>query len=71
VDDAWNDEDTAPETLPSHEQIGYLYLFAYYMNMRAEEISREASQIMGALRDSESSRPTFRSGERPVKSTDA
>jgi hypothetical protein len=29
MDDAWNDEGTAPETLPSHEQIGYLYLFAY------------------------------------------
>jgi hypothetical protein len=49
MDEAWNEERIAPKSLPTHEQIGYLYLFAYYMSMRASEIRREADEIMVAL----------------------
>jgi hypothetical protein len=49
MDEAWNEESIAPELLPTHEQIGYLYLFAHYMDMRADEIRREANEILVAL----------------------
>jgi hypothetical protein len=49
VDEAWNVESIEPETFPTHEQIGELFLFAYYMDGRATEIRDHAKRIMGAL----------------------
>jgi hypothetical protein len=49
IDDAWTNDRIAPETLPTHEQIGYLYLFAHYVEMRADEVRDLANKITGAL----------------------
>jgi hypothetical protein len=49
VEDAWEGEGIEPSTLPTHEQIGYLYLFAYYMQMRAGEIRDLADRLEGSL----------------------
>jgi hypothetical protein len=49
VDELWNLELVEPKTMPTHEQIGQLYLFAHYMNLRADEIRDHAERIVGAL----------------------
>ncbi len=37
------------DALPTHEQIGYLFLFAHYMEMRGADIAEHADRIIGAL----------------------
>jgi hypothetical protein len=38
-----------PDQLPTHEQIGYLYLFAHYSQMQAEQLRNRADEILEAL----------------------
>lgn len=56
MDSAWANEAIEPEALPTHEQIGFLYLFGYWMQMRAEEVSDLARRIEGSLPGLESLR---------------
>jgi hypothetical protein len=56
VANLWEHEGIAPDQLPTHEQIGYLYLFAHYSKLQADQIRDEANRIMAALPLLESTR---------------